>query len=54
MAELRAIIFDFNGVIVDDEPIHLQMFRRVLEEDGLGVTDEDYHDKYLGFDVVSV
>ena len=50
MAELRAIVFDFNGVIIDDEPIHLIMFRRVLEEEGLGVSDEDYHEKYIGFD----
>jgi HAD superfamily hydrolase (TIGR01509 family) len=50
MSELRAIIFDFNGVVIDDEPIHLMMFRRVLAEEGLGVTDQEYHDKYLGYD----
>jgi HAD superfamily hydrolase (TIGR01509 family) len=48
--ELKAVIFDFNGVIVDDEPLHLELFRRVLEEEGLSLTDEDYHEKYLGFD----
>lgn len=48
--ELRAIIFDFNGVIVDDEPLHLELFRRVLAEEGLTFTDEVYHEKYLGFD----
>jgi beta-phosphoglucomutase len=47
---LRAIIFDFNGVIIDDEPLHLELFRRVLAEEGLTLTDEDYHDKYLGYD----
>ncbi len=49
-AELKAIIFDFNGVIVDDEPLHLELFRRVLEEEGLTLTDADYHEKYLGCD----
>lgn len=49
-AQLKAIIFDFNGVIVDDEPLHLALFRRVLEEEGVGLSDEDYHAKYLGFD----
>ena len=47
---LRAIIFDFNGVIVDDEPLHLELFRRVLAEEGVALSDEDYHDKYLGYD----
>lgn len=47
---LKAIIFDFNGVIVDDEPLHLELFRRVLAEEGIALTDEDYHAKYLGYD----
>jgi beta-phosphoglucomutase len=48
--KLKAIIFDFNGVIVDDEPLHLELFRKVLQEEGIFLTDEDYHEKYLGFD----
>ena len=47
---LKAIIFDFNGVIVDDEPLHLELFRRVLGEEGISLSDEDYHAKYLGYD----
>lgn len=47
---LKAVIFDFNGVIVDDEPLHLELFRRVLGEEGVPLTDEDYHAKYLGYD----
>lgn len=49
-AKLKAIIFDFNGVIVDDEPLHLELFRRVLSEEGVALSDEDYHAKYLGYD----
>ncbi|MGH9802446.1 MAG: HAD family hydrolase [Blastocatellia bacterium] len=47
---LKAVIFDFNGVIVDDEPLHLELFRRVLGEEGVALADEDYHAKYLGYD----
>lgn len=47
---LKAIIFDFNGVIVDDEPLHLELFRKVLLEEGLFLSDEDYREKYLGYD----
>lgn len=47
---LRAVIFDFNGIIVDDEPIHFELFRQVLREQGIVLTEEDYYDRYLGFD----
>ncbi len=47
---LRAVIFDFNGVLVDDEPIHLEMFQRVLKDEGLSLEAEDYYTHYLGFD----
>jgi beta-phosphoglucomutase len=47
---LRAVIFDFNGIIVDDEPIHFELFQRVLNEEGISLTEEDYYARYLGFD----
>lgn len=47
---LRAIIFDFNGIIVNDEPIHLEMLQKVLEEEGISLSSEDYYARYLGFD----
>lgn len=47
---LRAILFDFNGVLVDDEPIHFELFQRVLREEGVELTEEDYYLEYLGLD----
>jgi beta-phosphoglucomutase len=47
---LRALIFDFNGIIVDDEPIHFELFKRVLAEEGIELTENDYYARYLGFD----
>lgn len=47
---LRAILFDFNGVLVDDEPLHQAIFSRVLREEGLGLRVEDYFDQFLGLD----
>jgi len=47
---LRAVIFDFNGIIVDDEPIHFELFQKVLAEEGIVLTKEDYYARYLGFD----
>jgi HAD superfamily hydrolase (TIGR01509 family) len=47
---IRAILFDFNGILVDDEPIHLEMFQRVLDDEGITLTAEDYYRDYLGMD----
>lgn len=45
-----AVIFDFDGVIVDTEPIHYQVFQDILEPIGLGYTWEEYTSTYMGFD----
>ena len=47
---LRAVIFDFNGIIVDDEPIHFELFQRVLKEEDINLTEADYYARYLGCD----
>jgi len=47
---LSAVIFDFNGIIVDDEPIHFELFRKVLGEEGIILTEADYYARYLGYD----
>lgn len=45
-----AVIFDFDGVIVDTEPLHYSAFQRVLEPLGLYFTWEEYLEDYIGFD----
>jgi len=47
---LRAVLFDFNGILVDDEPIHLELFQKVLAEEGIALSAADYYASYLGFD----
>lgn len=47
---LRAIIFDFNGVIADDEAPHFLCFRQALAEEGLELTKEEYYGFYQGMD----
>lgn len=49
---LRAVLFDCNGVIADDEPIHFLLFQRVLREEGLDLAREEYEARYLHFDDV--
>jgi beta-phosphoglucomutase len=47
-----ATLFDFNGVLVDDELVHLEAFRDAVKPLGLIITDQEYWDEYLGFDDV--
>ena len=47
---LQAIIFDCDGVIADSEPIHMAALQRLLSEEGITVTREDYFEHYLSFD----
>jgi HAD superfamily hydrolase (TIGR01509 family) len=46
----RSIIFDFNGVILDDEPIHCATMQEVLAEEGYRLTEEEYRRDYLALD----
>src|SRR5919198_730408 len=46
----RALIFDFDGVIADDEPLHLAAFQEALAAEGITLTREAYYARYLGFD----
>ena len=47
---LRSVIFDFDGVLVDTEPMHLKAAQRVLADVGIALDVRDYYDRYLGFD----
>lgn len=46
----EAVIFDFDGVIVDTEPLHYRAFQRILEPLGLGFSWSEYQETYMGFD----
>jgi beta-phosphoglucomutase len=46
----RAILFDFNGVIVNDEPQHCDALMQTLDEYGIELDRETYYRDYLGFD----
>jgi HAD superfamily hydrolase (TIGR01509 family) len=49
---IQAIFFDFNGVIIDDERLHLKAYREVLQEHNVELTDDDYFE-CLGMDDVA-
>ena len=46
---IRAILFDFNGVIINDEPLQLKAYQQALEPEGVALTETEYYD-CLGMD----
>ena len=50
MNTLDAVIFDFDGVLVDSEPFHQLAINAVLSPLDLELSQEEYEEHYLGFD----
>ncbi|MGH9346407.1 MAG: HAD family hydrolase [Vicinamibacterales bacterium] len=50
MKHLQAIVFDFDGVIVDSEPLHLRAFQAALADVGVALEAGEYYARYLGYD----
>jgi beta-phosphoglucomutase len=51
---IKAVIFDFDGVIANSEPLHFTAFRDVLAQEGVAFSLEQYYGSYLGYDDVGV
>jgi beta-phosphoglucomutase len=47
---LRAAVFDFDGVIVDSEPLHYRALRDALLPEAVEITEDEYLRVYLAFD----
>jgi beta-phosphoglucomutase len=45
---LRAVIFDFDGVIVDSEMVHFEAFNKALKSYEVRISKEQYFEEYLG------
>jgi len=46
---IKAIFYDFNGVILNDEPLQMQAYKEVLREHGIDLSEADYYSA-LGLD----
>ena len=46
---LKAVIFDFDGVISDSEPIHYEAINAIISRFGISIPREKYWADYLGF-----
>ena len=46
---IKAILMDFNGVIINDEPLHMKAYQEALKTEGIDLTEDDYY-SCLGMD----
>jgi beta-phosphoglucomutase len=51
---ITAVVFDFDGVLADSEPLHLRAYQDTLAGAGILLTREEYYTSLLGFDDVGV
>jgi HAD superfamily hydrolase (TIGR01509 family) len=47
---LRAIIFDFDGILVDSEPLIMKLFQEMAAREGWALSEEEYYRDYLALD----
>jgi beta-phosphoglucomutase len=45
-----AVLFDFDGVIVNSEPLHFDAFRQTLAKEHIDLTEQEYFRELIGFD----
>ena len=46
----EAVLFDFDGILVDSEPMHYRAFIEILDPLGMGFPWTEYVETYMGFD----
>lgn len=44
----KALIFDFDGIMTDTEPVHMEAWLDVLEPLGISFDEEEYRTNYIG------
>jgi beta-phosphoglucomutase len=47
---VKAVVFDFDGVLADSEPLHLKAYQALLEPQGIHLDKDTYCERYLGYD----
>jgi beta-phosphoglucomutase len=46
----HAVLFDFDGVIVNSEPLHYLAFHEVLAAEKIDLSEAEYYQEMIGFD----
>ncbi|MCZ2155724.1 MAG: HAD family phosphatase [Bryobacterales bacterium] len=50
MEKISAVLFDFDGVLVDSEPIHHEAWSVALSPFGITIDDETYRQHFIGIE----
>src|SRR5688500_2550049 len=45
-----AVLFDFDGVIFNSEPLHFWSFHEVLRSEKIEISEAEYYQELIGFD----
>jgi beta-phosphoglucomutase len=45
-----AVLLDFDGVIVNSEPLHFYAFHQILQAEKIALSEEEYYRELIGFD----
>lgn len=40
---IKAILMDFNGIIINDEPLQMKAYQEILKDEGIDLTEADYY-----------
>jgi beta-phosphoglucomutase len=48
MSELKAVLFDLDGTLLDNNEFHLKAWKQYLEESGKKISDEDFKENISG------
>lgn len=40
---IKAILMDFNGIIINDEPLQMKAYQEILKDEGIDLTEEQYY-----------
>src|SRR4051812_36432321 len=46
----HAVLFDFDGVLVNSEPLHYLAFHEVLSAEKIELSEPEYYQEMIGFD----
>jgi len=44
----KALVFDFDGIITDTEPVHMEAWQGVLEPVGINIDEDEFRTQYVG------
>ncbi|WP_018616507.1 HAD family hydrolase [Segetibacter koreensis] len=48
MSEIKAVIFDLDGTLLDNNEVHLKAWKKYLKDSGMEISDEDFKENISG------